>query len=45
MTVVIVVILAYMAAMLYIGYRASKSVKTSEDYLIGGRTFGTRSPQ
>ena len=41
MTVVIVVILAYMAAMLYIGYRASRNVKTSEDYLIGGRTFGT----
>jgi sodium/proline symporter len=29
-----------MAAMLYIGYRASKSVHNSYDYLIGGRRFG-----
>lgn len=26
--------------MLYIGYRASKKVKTSQDYLIGGKKFG-----
>lgn len=38
--VIVLVMIAYMAVMLYIGYRASKSLKTSEDYLIGGRRFG-----
>lgn len=37
---IIFVMIAYMAAMLFIGYKASKSIKTSEDYLIGGRKFG-----
>ncbi|MGI6703812.1 MAG: sodium/proline symporter [Clostridia bacterium] len=41
MITIIVVMLTYMAVMLYIGYRASRRVKTSEDFLIGGRTFGT----
>ena len=40
MITIIVVMLTYMALMLYIGYRASRKVKTSEDFLIGGRTFG-----
>ena len=40
MGIVIAVIVAYMALMLFIGWRASKSVKSSKDYLIGGRRFG-----
>ena len=40
MGIVIAVIIAYMALMLFIGWRASKNVKSSKDYLIGGRRFG-----
>ncbi|MST56645.1 sodium/proline symporter [Pyramidobacter sp. SM-530-WT-4B] len=40
MGVIIAVIVAYMALMLGIGWAASKKVKTSRDYLIGGKKFG-----
>ena len=36
----IAVILTYFAVVLYIGYRAMKKVKSSEDYFLGGRQFG-----
>ena len=40
MSVVISVIIVYMAAMLCIGWAASKKVRSSGDYLIGGKKFG-----
>lgn len=40
MTIILIMIGIYMAAMLYIGYRAQKSVKSSEDFFIGGGRFG-----
>ena len=40
MTVILVVIAIYMASMLFIGYRAKKSVKSSADFFIGGSRFG-----
>lgn len=40
MSIIIFVVILYMAAMLYIGWRASKKVLTSQDYLVGGRKFG-----
>jgi len=36
----IIVILAYFAVVLWIGYRAMKKVKNAEDYFLGGRQFG-----
>ena len=41
MTEILAVIALYMLAMLYIGYRAKKSVKTSADFFIGGNRFGS----
>ena len=41
MTMILVVIAIYMAAMLFIGYRAKKSVKSSADFFIGGSRFGS----
>ena len=41
MTVVLIVIAVYMLAMLYIGYRAKKSVNSSADFFIGGGRFGS----
>ncbi len=41
MTIILVVIAIYMAAMLFIGYRAKKSVKSSADFFIGGSRFGS----
>lgn len=41
MTTILIIIGIYMLAMLYIGYRASKSVHNSYDYLIGGHRFGS----
>ena len=41
MTVILVVIAIYMASMLFIGYRAKKSVKSSADFFIGGSRFGS----
>ena len=41
MTVILAVIAIYMAAMLFIGYRAKKSVKSSADFFIGGSRFGS----
>jgi sodium/proline symporter len=41
MTIILIIIGIYMLAMLYIGYRASKSVTSSYDYLIGGHRFGS----
>ena len=40
MTVILGIIAVYMLTMLYIGYRAKKSVKSSADYFIGGSRFG-----
>ena len=40
MGVVIAVVILYMALMLGIGWRASKKVQSSKDYLIGGKKFG-----
>ena len=34
------VILAYLAVMLYIGYHSMKTVKTDEDFVLAGRTVG-----
>ena len=36
----LIVIVVYFAVVLYIGYRAMKKVKNSEDYFLGGRQFG-----
>jgi SSS family solute:Na+ symporter len=36
----VIVIVVYFAFVLYIGYRAMKKVKSSEDYFLGGRQFG-----
>jgi len=36
----LIVIVAYFAVVLYIGYRAMKKIKNSEDYFLGGRQFG-----
>ena len=36
----LVVIVAYFAVVLYIGYRAMRKVRNSEDYFLGGRRFG-----
>ena len=36
----LLVIIAYFAVVLYIGWRAMKKVKNSEDYFLGGRQFG-----
>ena len=36
----ILVIIAYFAAMLYIGYRAMLKIKNQEDFFLGGRSFG-----
>jgi len=36
----IVVIVAYFAVVLYIGFRAMKNIHTQEDYFLGGRRFG-----
>ncbi len=36
----IIVIVAYFAVVLYIGYRALKKVRSAEDYFLGGRQFG-----
>ena len=35
----IIVIFVYFAAMLYIGFRAMKHIKSQEDYFMGGRRF------
>ena len=40
MTVILIIIAIYMLGMLYIGYRAQKSVKSSADFFIGGGHFG-----
>ena len=34
------VILAYLAVMLYIGYHSMKTVKTDEDFVLAGRNVG-----
>ncbi len=36
----IVVIVAYFAGILYVGYRAMKKIKNQEDFFLGGRSFG-----
>ncbi len=41
MQVILGMIALYMIAMLYIGYRAKKSVKNSSDFFIGGGRFGS----
>lgn len=41
MAVILIIIAIYMLAMLYIGYRAKKSVKSSADFFTGGSRFGS----
>lgn len=40
MSTVIIVMIVYFVAMLAIGYFANKRVKTSEDFLVGGKKLG-----
>lgn len=40
MTIILIMIALYMLGMLYIGYRAQRSVKDSADFFIGGSRFG-----
>lgn len=40
MTTIVTVIALYMLLMLFIGFKASKNIKSSRDYLIGGKKFG-----
>ena len=41
MTTILVIIAIYMVLMLYIGYRAQKSVKSPADFFTGGSRFGS----
>lgn len=40
MAIILIIIAIYMLAMLYIGYRAQKQVKSSSDFFTGGNRFG-----
>ena len=41
MTIILAVVAIYMAAMLFIGYKAKKSVKSPADFFTGGSRFGS----
>ena len=41
MTVILAVVAIYMAAMLFIGYKAKKNVKSPADFFTGGSRFGS----
>ncbi len=41
MAIILIMIGLYLAVMLYIGYRAQKSIKSSQDFFTGGGRFGS----
>lgn len=40
-TVDLIVLILYLGVMIFIGFRAMKTVKNEEDFILGGRNVGT----
>ena len=39
-TMVLVIVVAYLLLMLFIGWISSKKIKTNEDFMVAGRRLG-----
>ena len=39
-TMVLVIVVAYLLLMLFIGWTSSKKIKTNEDFMVAGRRLG-----